>query len=159
MANSHEEEKLWFGLLNPLYMWIWIALIVLTIVEVIIPEPELIGMEPFDRTFTVVSLIGLALVKTVLVAAYYMHLVGERPAIIPIACAPFLFSIFLTVGLFPYEDDVQVPARYQKVIKAPAAAEGGDDAKAKPTSALEKKANPANEVASLSQPKKENDTK
>jgi heme/copper-type cytochrome/quinol oxidase subunit 4 len=154
MSNSHEEEKLWFGLLNPTYMWIWVALIVLTIVEVIIPEPGLIGLDAFPRNITILSLIGFALVKTVLVAAYYMHLVGEKPAIIPIACAPFLFSIFLTIGLFPYEDDVQVPARYQKDIKAPSAKE----AKEKAHSALEKKANPASKLALFSQPKIENDT-
>ena len=159
MSNSHEEEKLWFGLLNPLYMWIWVALIVLTIVEVIIPEPGLIGLEPFSRSVTIISLIGFALVKTILVAAYYMHLVGEKPAIIPIACAPFLFSIFLTIGLFPYEDDVRVPARYQKDIKAPSAKEAKDEVKEKAKSSLEKKANPANEVASFSQPKIENETK
>lgn len=159
MSNSHEEEKLWFGLLDPTYMWIWGWLIVLTIVEVIIPEPGLIGMDPFPRTWTVLLLIGFALVKTVLVAAYYMHLVGEKPAIIPIACTPFLFSIFLTIGLFPYEDDVSVPARYQKDIKASSAKEAKEEGKVKADSGLEKKANPANEFASFSQPKKENDAK
>jgi hypothetical protein len=31
-----------------------------------------------------------------------MHLISERPAIILIACAPFIFSTFLTIGLFPW---------------------------------------------------------
>ncbi len=157
MSHSNEEKKLWFGFLDPLYMWIWVALIVLTIVEVIIPEPQLIGMEPFGRSFTVISLIGFALVKTVLVAAYYMHLVGDKPAMMLIACTPFLFSIFLTIGIFPYEDDVRVPARYQKNIKAPTAAEGKPEVKEKPQTSLEKNVNP-NELASLKS-KKENDTK
>ena len=108
MAHA-KEEKLWFGFLNAQYMWVWVALLVLTIVEVIVPEPELIGMDTFPglgimdpRTLQVISLILLALVKTFLVAWYYMHLVSERPSIILIACAPFIFSLFLTIGLFPW---------------------------------------------------------
>lgn len=108
MAHA-AEEKTWFGVLNAEYMWVWVALLVLTLVEVIVPEPELIGMSAWpgfgifdERTSQVVSLILLALVKTFLVAWYYMHLVAERPSIILIACAPFIFSVFLTIGLFPW---------------------------------------------------------
>ena len=101
---AHKEAK-WFAgdVLHFQYMVIWAVLLILTVVEVIIPEPTLIGMDyHFSRTFVILSLIGVALVKTILVAGYYMHLIGEKPAVIPIACAPFLFSIFLTIGLFPY---------------------------------------------------------
>ena len=45
---------------------------------------------------------GLAIVKTYCVAWFYMHLIDERPLIVLIACAPFIFSVFLTVGLFPW---------------------------------------------------------
>jgi hypothetical protein len=31
-----------------------------------------------------------------------MHLVSERPSIILIGAAPFIFSTFLTIGLFPW---------------------------------------------------------
>ena len=106
------------------YMWIWVWLAVLTVVEVFIPEPEIFGalfemilpaVGPveslttwlyeleFNRTFVVVSLIVLALVKTWLVAWYYMHLIAEKPSIILVACAPFVFSVFLTVGIFPWQ--------------------------------------------------------
>ena len=102
MAHTHAEEDLWFGILKPGYMVVWLALLILTVVEVIIPEPALIGMEQFSRLFVVLSLIGLALIKTILVAWYYMHLIDERVSIILIACAPFLFSLFLTIGIFPY---------------------------------------------------------
>lgn len=106
------------------YMWVWVWLFVLTLVEVFIPEPEifgalfemilpaigpvesmnawLYGLE-FPRVFVVVSLIALALVKTWLVAWYYMHLISEKPSIILVACAPFVFSLFLTVGIFPWQ--------------------------------------------------------
>lgn len=102
MAHTTAKEDLWFGILKPSYMAVWLALLVLTVIEVIVPEPQLIGMEAFPRLFVVLSLIGLALVKTILVAWYYMHLIDERVSIILIACAPFLFSLFLTIGLFPY---------------------------------------------------------
>lgn len=106
------EHDDWFGIswLKADYMWVWVALLVLTAAEVIVPEPELIGLGPFPglfgilapRTFEVTTLIALALVKTFLVAWYYMHLISERPAIILIACAPFLFATFLTIGIFPW---------------------------------------------------------
>jgi len=106
------EHKSWLGIswLKADYMWVWVALLILTALEVIVPEPQLIGLGEFPglfgimepRTFQVVSLIVLAMVKTGLVGWYYMHLISERPAIILIACAPFLFATFLTIGMFPW---------------------------------------------------------
>lgn len=101
---AHKEAK-WYGVFHVQYMVIWAVLLFLTVVEVYIPEPSLIplfGIEEFPRTFVIISLIVLALAKTLLVAGYYMHLIGDKPAMIAIASAPFIFSIFLTVGLFPY---------------------------------------------------------
>ncbi|TXD38491.1 hypothetical protein FRC98_06305 [Lujinxingia vulgaris] len=92
-----------FDFLYSQYMWVWLALLILTLVEVVIPEPEIVGLSfQFSRPFVVISLISLALVKTWMVAWYYMHLIAERPSIILIACAPFLFSLFLTIGIFPW---------------------------------------------------------
>src|SRR5699024_2844030 len=79
-------------------------------------------LEP--RTFQVVLLIGMAIAKTFLVAWYYMHLISERPAIILIACAPFIFSVFLTIGLFPWDPPPALEdlpdARSQLIEEAPA---------------------------------------
>lgn len=105
--ESHDSNAGWgwgpFQGLYAQYMWVWVALLVFTLVEVIIPEPEMIGLSyQFPRIFVIVSLIVIALIKTWLVAWYYMHLIAERPQIILIACAPFLFALFLTIGLFPY---------------------------------------------------------
>lgn len=108
MAHEHKN---FFGIswLYADYMWVWVALLVLTVVEVIVPEPQLVGLDGFPglgifepRTLQVLSLFLLAGVKTFLVAWYYMHLISERPAIILVAAAPFIFSIFLTIGLFPW---------------------------------------------------------
>ena len=98
---AHKEAK-WKGIFHVQYMYVWAALLALTVVEVIIPEPSLIGLTAMSRTATVLSLIFMALIKTILVAGYYMHLIGDRPALIPIAATPFVFSTFLTIGLFPY---------------------------------------------------------
>jgi type VI protein secretion system component VasK len=99
---SHEKQPfLGISWLYSQYMWVWAALLVLTVVEVIVPEPSLIGLAKFPRVVVVLSLILLALMKTFFVAYYYMHLIDEKPSIILIACAPFIFSIFLTIGIWP----------------------------------------------------------
>ncbi len=112
-AHEHDYSTGWGWLgisgLYTQYMWVWVWLAVLTIVEVFIPEPHIFSFIyggfaelTFPRPFVIVSLIALALVKTWLVAWYYMHLIAEKPAIILVACAPFVFSVFLTVGIFPW---------------------------------------------------------
>ncbi len=89
---------------NVQYMIIWAALLLLTVIEVFIPEmvgpKSLFGLS-ISRGIGVFSLIALACVKTYLVAWFYMHLIDERPLIVLIASAPFIFSVFLTIGLFP----------------------------------------------------------
>ncbi len=95
----------WLGIkgLYTQYMWVWLGLLIFTAIEVVIPEPATFGLSiTFSRLFVVVSLILIALVKTWMVAWYYMHLIAERPAIILVACVPFIFSLFLTIGMFPW---------------------------------------------------------
>ena len=108
--SSHAKTKTIAGIeLNVSYMVIWAILLGLTLIEVLIPEmsvgpngaKDLFGIT-MPRTACVVLLILLAIVKTYCVAWFYMHLIDERPLIVLIACTPFLFSIFLTIGLFPW---------------------------------------------------------
>ena len=128
-AENHNESGWGWAKIDFVYnqyMWVWLWLFVLTVVEVYVPEPhifvelfETMGITPLaegmewvnawymaylgeHREFVVVSLILMALAKTWLVAWYYMHLISEKPAIILIAAAPFVFATFLTVGLFPW---------------------------------------------------------
>lgn len=99
---SHDRQPfLGISWLYSQYMWVWAALLILTVVEVLVPEPSLIGLSKMSRSLTVLSLIILALMKTFFVAYYYMHLIDEKPSIILIACAPFIFSVFLTIGIWP----------------------------------------------------------
>ncbi len=135
-AENQESGWGWLGIGNLYrqYMWVWVWLFVLTIVEVYVPEPHVFvdlfqtlglgfvagWLEYFNETiyipylgqhmaFIVVSLVLMALAKTWLVAWYYMHLISEKPAIILIACAPFVFSLFLTIGLWPWTTTFGIP--------------------------------------------------
>jgi cytochrome c oxidase subunit IV len=77
------------------YMVIFVALAVLTVVEVAITRPELhIAAKPMT-----LALVGLALTKAAIVALYYMHLKHETKVLkmtvaIPMA-APTLYAIVL----------------------------------------------------------------
>lgn len=113
---AHDMDTL-FGIdwLYTTYMVVWAALLILTIVEVIVPEPDILmtwglaGQEAvtwlktslLTRPVVVASLILMALAKTFFVAWYYMHLIDERPTLILVACAPFVFSIFMAIGIWP----------------------------------------------------------
>jgi hypothetical protein len=90
---------------NVQYMVVWAVLLCLTLIEVFIPEMSgaktMFGIN-LPRSVGVVSLIVLATIKTYCVAWFYMHLIDERPLLVLIASAPFIFSVFLTIGLFPW---------------------------------------------------------
>jgi len=106
MADSNAKTWNIAGVeFNAPYMMVWAALLFLTLVEVAIPEmsgqKELLGIS-MSRGISVMLLIGLAVAKTYLVAWFYMHLIDERPMLVLVASAPFIFSVFLTIGLFPW---------------------------------------------------------
>ena len=67
------ESHSWLGIswLKADYMYVWMALLILTLCEVIVPEPSIIGLGQFPgflffepRTLQVILLISLALTKT-----------------------------------------------------------------------------------------------
>ena len=109
---SHDKTVTLAGVeLNVSYVIIWAVLLGLTLVEVFIPEmamgpngPREHGSFPtlFSRNLAIGLLVVLAVAKTYCVAWFYMHLVDERPLIVLIGCTPFIFSVFLTIGLFPW---------------------------------------------------------
>ncbi len=107
---AHSGTKTIAGIeFNITYMVVWAVLLGLTLIEVAIPEmsvtpngeKSLFGVT-MTRNASILLLIGLAVAKTYCVAWFYMHLIDERPLIVLIACAPFIFSVFLTIGLFPW---------------------------------------------------------
>ncbi len=109
---AHDKTRTIGGIeFNVPYMIIWVVLLALTLVEVFIPEMAMGPNGPrehgifdaiFSRNVAITLLVILAIAKTYCVAWFYMHLVDERPLIVLIGCTPFIFSVFLTIGLFPW---------------------------------------------------------
>ena len=80
---------------EPNYIAIWIYLGLLTVLELIV------AYAPIPKAAMVGLLIGLAWVKAVLVAMYFMHLRFERRTLAVIACIPIVLVTFLTFMLVP----------------------------------------------------------
>jgi cytochrome c oxidase subunit 4 len=87
MEHGHKE---------PNYVLVWIWLGVLTIVEVVV---AISGWLPWKAT--VASLIGLAFIKAIMVAMYFMHLRFERKAMVLVLMAPVVLSFVLFFGVLP----------------------------------------------------------
>lgn len=81
-----EEHK------QPPYMLVWVALFVLTAIEVAV---ALVGGLP--RTLLLWILVGLAIWKAALVAMYYMHLKFERFRVILLAATPLPLAFILVL--------------------------------------------------------------
>ena len=82
MSQSHEDHGPGY------YVKIWAILVVLFIISVIGPE---LGV----RWITLVTAFGIALVKALMVAAYFMHLNIEKKYI-----HYMLYTMLLFVGIF-----------------------------------------------------------
>jgi cytochrome c oxidase subunit 4 len=80
---------------EPNYIAIWIYLGLLTVLELIV------AYAPIPKAAMVGCLIGLAWVKAVLVAMYFMHLRFERRVLAVIAFIPIILVTFLTFMLLP----------------------------------------------------------
>lgn len=78
---------------EPNYLGVWGGLAVLTLLEVWIAS---LGM---DRTTLVLTLVGLAVWKALLVALYYMHLKFEPRRLWVLAVAPLPLAVILVVAV------------------------------------------------------------
>ena len=81
-----EEHK------QPPYMMVWLALFVLTAVEV-----GVAFLSGLPDVLLLWILVGLAIWKAVLVAMYYMHLKFERLRIIMLAAVPLPLAFILVL--------------------------------------------------------------
>src|SRR6201988_4463662 len=79
--SSHAEEVPHIGATTSTFAKVWIALLVMTGIEV------LLAYEQVPTLIMLTALLGLSIIKAALIIAYFMHLKFER------------FSLFLT--LFP----------------------------------------------------------
>src|SRR2546428_13090206 len=87
MATAEHKE--------PNYMGVFWALLVLTLAEV-----GVFWLQP-PRLVLVVSLVGMALAKAGLVAAFFMHLRLEKSSLAVIDLSPLLLSALILIGITP----------------------------------------------------------
>jgi cytochrome c oxidase subunit 4 len=80
------------------YFGIWWWLLILTVGEV-----GVVYVIP-NRVVLAITLVLFALVKAVLVAAYFMHLKFEKKTMWIVALAPLIFASILSIGLVPDSD-------------------------------------------------------
>ena len=87
-ADDHAEPNYWM---------VWLALAVLTVIELLVARVQGEGARPF----VIFSLCALALAKAALVAIYFMHLKFENYVLGLIVLSPLVLSGILYVGLVP----------------------------------------------------------
>src|SRR5215471_6603866 len=85
-ATEHKE---------PNYFAVFIALVVLTVAEVVVFSIHL------PRPIMIVCLVLMALVKAGLVAAFFMHLALEKRVLALIVVSPLVLSAIIIIGLTP----------------------------------------------------------
>jgi cytochrome c oxidase subunit 4 len=77
------------------YFKVWFVLLVFTVLEVIV------GVAAWPLVVKAPLLVGMALFKAVLVAAYFMHLKFEKKLLWVVASAPLIFGVILAIGAYP----------------------------------------------------------
>ena len=78
---------------HPPYIWIWVALAVLTGIELSV------AFLPWSKTAIILVLIVLAVWKALLVAIYFMHLRFEPNRLRILAVAPLPLAVILVVAV------------------------------------------------------------
>ncbi|MBI3450017.1 MAG: cytochrome C oxidase subunit IV family protein [Acidobacteria bacterium] len=99
---------------EPNYMAVFVALAVLTVVEVVMV------FMPISRLAIGAILVTLAFTKAILVAMYFMHLKFEKRTLAVIAATPIALCVFLMFMLLPDADPAKV--KHPAAPPAPAAA-------------------------------------
>jgi cytochrome c oxidase subunit 4 len=102
-GTSHDHAE-------PNYMAVFIALAVLTVVEIALVRA------PISKGAIISMLVLLAFTKAVLVAMYFMHLKFEKRTLAIIAGTPILLCVMLMFALLPDAN----PAKVKRPAVAPA---------------------------------------
>ena len=90
-----EHEEVHFAGSNKLFSMVWIALVVLTLIEIALAYKTM----PIHIMLTI--LIGLSVVKAALIVAYFMHLKFERLSLILTLVPMLVICICLFFVFFP----------------------------------------------------------
>lgn len=91
--SAHAEEH--FAGSNKLFSMVWIALLVLTLIEV------LLAYRPMQIHFMLTILMGLSIIKAALIVAYFMHLKFERLSLVLTLVPMLVICICLLFVFFP----------------------------------------------------------
>lgn len=96
-AHAHvvEHEEVHFAGSNKLFSMIWIALVVLTLIEIALAYKTM----PIHIMLTL--LLGLSIIKAALIVAYFMHLKFERLSLILSIVPMLVICICLLFVFFP----------------------------------------------------------
>jgi len=92
-AHAHAEEH--FAGSNRLFTFIWIWLVVLTLIEI------LLAYRPMSTVLMLTILLGLSIIKAALIVAYFMHLKFERLSLILTIVPMLVVCICLLFVFFP----------------------------------------------------------
>ena len=87
MSSQAESHK-------PLFIKIWIGLLVLTLIEVVLAYIQ------FDQLIMLTLLMGLSIVKAVMIMAYFMHLKFDLPVLSWTVGFPLVACILIMMGYF-----------------------------------------------------------
>lgn len=88
-------EEVHFAGTNRLFMFVWLWLIVLTLIEIFL------GYRPMRVHFMLTILLGLSVIKAALIIAYFMHLKFERLSLILTIVPMTVICIMLLFVFFP----------------------------------------------------------
>ena len=96
-AEEHvvEHEEVHFAGSNKLFSMVWIALVVLTLIEIALAYKTM----PIHIMLTI--LVGLSVIKAALIVAYFMHLKFERLSLILTLVPMLVICICLLLVFFP----------------------------------------------------------
>jgi cytochrome c oxidase subunit 4 len=94
-ATIEHHEEVHFSGTNRLFMFVWLWLIVLTLIEIFL------GYKPMRLHFMLTVLIGLSVIKAVLIVAYFMHLKFERLSLVLTLVPMTVICIMLLFVFFP----------------------------------------------------------
>ena len=95
MTTMDEPEEVHFAGTNRLFLFIWLWLIVFTLIEIFL------GYKPMRVHFMLTILLGLSVIKAALIIAYFMHLKFERLSLILTLVPMTVICIVLLFVFFP----------------------------------------------------------
>jgi|SRR5579864_3891684 len=84
-----------------LFMWVWVWLLVLTGVEVLLAYLKL------DPQLMLILLVGLSLIKSALIVAYFMHMRFEKLGLF-LTIVPALVFCLCMILIFVFPDSLRI---------------------------------------------------